>query len=91
MELDSRLMRAADILPLSHGVTAIQDPWLGFGWNFAQLGILAAIAVICVLAYSAVGVTYWRLTQGFWRVTSAWELLPIYLPSTAWHFGSWAW
>ena len=51
---------------------------------FLMTAATASIAVICVLAYSAVGVTYWRLTQGFWRVTSAWELLPIYLPSTAW-------
>jgi ABC-2 type transport system permease protein len=37
----------ADYLPLPHGVLAIQDPWLGYGWNFAQLGILTAIAVVC--------------------------------------------
>ena len=37
----------ADVLPLSHAVLAIQDPWLGFGWNFTQLGILIAIAVVC--------------------------------------------
>jgi ABC-2 type transport system permease protein len=37
----------ADFLPLTHGVYAIQDPWLGYSWNFAQLGILTAIAVVC--------------------------------------------
>jgi ABC-2 type transport system permease protein len=37
----------ADVMPLSHAVTAIQDPWLGYGWNLVQLGILAAVAVVC--------------------------------------------
>ena len=51
---------------------------------FVMVAITAAMAAGILLAYSAVGVTYWRLTQGFWRVTSAWEMHPIYLPSTAW-------
>lgn len=51
---------------------------------FLMTAATACVAATCVLAYSAVGVTYWRLTQGFWRVTAAWELRPIYLPSTAW-------
>jgi ABC-2 type transport system permease protein len=37
----------AGALPLSHAVTAIQDPWLGYGWNWAQFGVLAGIAVAC--------------------------------------------
>jgi ABC-2 type transport system permease protein len=37
----------AGALPLTHAVTAIQDPWLGFGWNWAELGVLAGIAVVC--------------------------------------------
>lgn len=45
--MTSTMNTIADILPLSHGVRAIQDPWLGFGWNFAQLGTLAAIAIVC--------------------------------------------
>jgi ABC-2 type transport system permease protein len=45
--MTSTMNTIADILPLGHGVRAIQDPWLGFGWNFAQLGILTAIAIVC--------------------------------------------
>ena len=45
--MTSTMNTIADVLPLSHGVRAIQDPWLGFGWNFTQLGILAAIAFVC--------------------------------------------
>jgi len=34
-------------LPLQHAVLAVQDPWLGFGWNWLQLGILAGVTVVC--------------------------------------------
>lgn len=34
-------------LPLQHAVLATQDPWLGFGWNWLQLGVLAAITAVC--------------------------------------------
>jgi ABC-2 type transport system permease protein len=33
-------------LPLQHAVVAIQDAWLGFGWNWAELLILAAVALV---------------------------------------------
>ena len=45
--MTSTMNTIADVMPLSHAVTAIQDPWMGYGWNFAQLGVLAAIAVVC--------------------------------------------
>ncbi len=45
--MTSTMRTIADYLPLPHGVMAIQDPWLGFGWNFTQLGILAVIAIVC--------------------------------------------
>ena len=45
--MSSTMNTIADLMPLSHGVLAIQDPWLGFGWNMTQLGILAGIAVVC--------------------------------------------
>ena len=32
-------------MPLWHGVMAIQDPWLGEGWNWGELAIVAAVAV----------------------------------------------
>jgi len=31
-------------MPLWHGVVAIQDPWLGEGWNWGELGIVLAVA-----------------------------------------------
>lgn len=33
-------------LPLQHAVLAMQDPWLGFGWNWLQLGVLAVLTVV---------------------------------------------
>mgnify|MGYP005840236807 CR=1 FL=1 len=32
-------------MPLWHGVIAMQDPWLGEGWNRGELAIVAAVAV----------------------------------------------
>jgi ABC-2 type transport system permease protein len=32
-------------LPLQHAMAALQDPWLGFSWNWAQLAVLAVIAL----------------------------------------------
>jgi ABC-2 type transport system permease protein len=53
-EVLTEAMRAvADLTPLRHVITLIQDPWLGFGWNVTEslivLGILAAAAVLSVL------------------------------------------
>jgi ABC-2 type transport system permease protein len=33
-------------MPLWHGVVAIQDPWLGEGWNWGELGIVLAVAAV---------------------------------------------
>jgi ABC-2 type transport system permease protein len=33
-------------MPLWHGVVAIQDPWLGEGWNWGELGVVLAVAVV---------------------------------------------
>jgi ABC-2 type transport system permease protein len=33
------------LLPLSHLVTAVQDPWFGFGWSATDLVVLAGYAV----------------------------------------------
>ena len=33
------------LLPLTHLVTAVQDPWFGFGWSVTDLAVLAAYAV----------------------------------------------
>ncbi len=44
---------------------------------FLMTATTVAIACLVLLTYSAVGVTYWRLTQVF-------EIRPIYLPMAAW-------
>lgn len=52
-EVMSAPMRAiADVLPLSHAVRVLQDPWLGFAWEWtpflAVLGFLAASVLLAV-------------------------------------------
>jgi ABC-2 type transport system permease protein len=42
------MQRIADFLPLTHVVTAIQDPWLGLGINLTELLILMGILVVAV-------------------------------------------
>ena len=43
--LPSGLRDVAGVLPLAHLVTAMQDPWFGFGWNGTDLAVLAAYTV----------------------------------------------
>jgi ABC-2 type transport system permease protein len=43
--LPAGLRDAGGLLPLSHLVTAIQDPWFGFGWSWSDLAVLAAWAL----------------------------------------------
>jgi ABC-2 type transport system permease protein len=43
--LSSTLNAVGNVLPLSHLVIALQDPWLGHGANWAQIGMLAGIGV----------------------------------------------
>lgn len=43
--LPSALRDISAVLPLHHLVTAIQDPWFGFGWNGTGLAVLAAYTV----------------------------------------------
>ncbi len=43
--LNSLLRGVAELTPLKHLIIAVQDPWLGRGVNWAQLGILAALLV----------------------------------------------
>jgi ABC-2 type transport system permease protein len=50
LEVMTPLMRhIGAALPLQHAVAAMQDPWLGFGWNWLQLTVLAAIAIVGAL------------------------------------------
>jgi ABC-2 type transport system permease protein len=43
--LSPALTVVADVLPLKHLVVALQDPWLGFGFNWARAATLVAITV----------------------------------------------
>ncbi len=43
--LPAGLRDASVALPLTHLVTAIQDPWFGFGWNWIDLATLSAFAI----------------------------------------------
>jgi ABC-2 type transport system permease protein len=39
---------AGEALPLTHSVTALQDAWLGFGWNWAEIGILCGMLIVAL-------------------------------------------
>ena len=43
--LPSGLREVGGALPLARLVTALQDPWFGFGWNMTDLAVLGAYAV----------------------------------------------
>ena len=43
--MSSTMRGIGKAMPLWHGVMAIQDPWLGEGWNWGELAIVAAVAV----------------------------------------------
>jgi ABC-2 type transport system permease protein len=47
--LTSVMNRVGDFTPLRHVVLSLQDPWLGFGSNGAELGIVAATLVVATL------------------------------------------
>ena len=37
------LRRVGDLMPLTHVVTSLQDPWFGLGWNRGELALLTAL------------------------------------------------
>ena len=43
--LPTGLRDVGGVLPLTHLVTAVQNPWFGFGWSATDLAVLAAYAV----------------------------------------------
>lgn len=45
--LNGTLRTVAGALPLRHVVLLLQDPWLGFGWNWAEM-----LVVLCITAGS---------------------------------------
>jgi len=38
--LTGPLRAAGDVLPLTHAIRILQDPWLGFGWEWTPLAVL---------------------------------------------------
>jgi len=43
--LPTGLRDIGGLLPLAHLVTAVQNPWFGFGWSATDLAVLAAYAI----------------------------------------------
>ena len=44
--LPAGLRDVGGVLPLAHLVTAVQNPWFGFGWSVTDLAALAVYAVL---------------------------------------------
>jgi ABC-2 type transport system permease protein len=44
--LPAGLRTVGDVLPLTHLVTAVQNPWFGLGWSGVDLAVLAAYAIV---------------------------------------------
>ena len=44
--LGDAIALVADLLPLKHVTTMLQDPWLGFGWNFNEMIIVTSVLVV---------------------------------------------
>jgi ABC-2 type transport system permease protein len=44
--LPETMQQVAKALPLTHVAIALQDPWIGRGWNMTELGIVTAITVV---------------------------------------------
>lgn len=45
-DLPSGLRDLGGMLPLAHLVTAVQDPWFGFGWSATDLAVLGVYALV---------------------------------------------
>ena len=52
------LQRVADVMLLTHVVTLLQDPWLGFGWNTSEF--LVVTGFMAVAAVASVRVFRWE-------------------------------
>jgi len=48
--LGDPLNAVANATPLKHVIVLIQDPWLGFGWNNAELLVVVVTLVVAALA-----------------------------------------
>jgi hypothetical protein len=47
---DAALGLAANATPLKHVIMLIEDAWLGFGWNTADLTVVLATLVVAEVA-----------------------------------------
>ena len=47
--LTSSMQFVGKLTPLQHVITLLQDPWLGFGWNWTEAAIVAGILFVCAL------------------------------------------
>lgn len=47
--LSGSMRTVGDFLPLTHVVTLLQDPWLGFGWNVGASLLVAGVLIASVL------------------------------------------
>jgi ABC-2 type transport system permease protein len=47
--LPSGLRDFGEVIPLTHLVLAIQDPWFGFGWSMTALAIIVGVAVAAAI------------------------------------------
>jgi ABC-2 type transport system permease protein len=52
--LTSGMRAFSNVLPLTHVILALQDPWLGYGWDWSALGITAGILV------ASLAIAAWR-------------------------------
>jgi hypothetical protein len=54
-ELMTRPMQIlGDLTPLQHSAKLLQDAWLGFGWNWTEFGVMAAILVVSMVIVAVV-------------------------------------
>ena len=47
--LSDAIVLVADLMPLKHVTTLLQDPWLGLGWNVTEMVIVTGILVTSAL------------------------------------------
>jgi hypothetical protein len=48
--MSEAMERTGQVMPLYYVTRLIQDPWLGYGWNWDAFMILAGVTVVASLA-----------------------------------------
>ena len=56
--LTDAMQLVGELTPMQHLVVALQDPWLGLGWNPAELALVTGIGLVC--GAIAVRMLRWR-------------------------------